>query len=91
MLALFHEKNSSFVIQRHLLLKVLSAQEERKDVLLVVHIIVISIVISIKKRLYSTQRHLFLLCWSCRLIHTYLLSVLSFVRFVDVYNLASKM
>ena len=59
MLALFNEKNSSLVIQRHLLLKVLSAQEKRKDVLLVVHIIVISIVISIKKRLYSTQHHLF--------------------------------
>ena len=42
-------KKSLFVIQRHLLLKVVSAQEERKDVLLVVHIIVIPIVISMKK------------------------------------------
>ena len=79
LILLFHEK-SSFVIQRHLLLEVVSAYNCNSYSYF-----------NEKKRLYSTQRHLFyfvglvalfilIYCWFC-------LSC----DFVDAYNLASKM
>jgi hypothetical protein len=81
LILLFHEKSSS-VIQRHLLLKVVSAYNCNSYSYF-----------NDKKRLYSTQRHLFYFVGLAAFFHTYLLLVffLSFMRFVDVYNLASKM
>ena len=80
LILLFHEKSSS-VIQRHLLLKVVSAYNCNSYSYF-----------NEKKRLYSTQRHLFYFVGLVAFfILIYCWDFLSFMRFVDLYNLASKM